>query len=112
MVPTWSQLGQELVLVKIWPYFGHLLVKTWILVNNWPKHGRPTLGTSTEYFMTRGEAQMVFVLKLHQISKMVEAENALKEEVRRSARAEKALESCRLRLREAGVSPSPSHSLG
>ena len=44
--------------------------------------------------------------------KMVEAENAMKEEGRRSARAEKALESCRLRLREAGVSPSPSHSLG
>ena len=44
--------------------------------------------------------------------KMTEAELARREEVRRSARAEKALESCRLRLREAGVSPSPSHSLG
>ena len=44
--------------------------------------------------------------------KMMEAELGRIEEVRRSARAEKALESCRLRLREAGVSPSPSHSLG
>ena len=44
--------------------------------------------------------------------KMVEAEAGRREEVRKSARAEKALESCRLRLREAGVSPSPSHSLG
>ena len=44
--------------------------------------------------------------------KMMEAEVGRREEVRRSARAEKALESCRLKLREAGVSPSPSHSLG